>query len=95
MADHEEELTGEQIGRQDEVDNAIYNLVTELVPEEYRAKLPVEGIAWNIEWISALRERIEGVIFDALKLPPSERDAFELAYYPYIVLEETAEAETA
>jgi hypothetical protein len=92
-----EELTNAQIERQDFVDNQIYNLVNELVPEEYRSKLPVEvtdtgfggkGVAWDIEWITALRERIQSIIFDSLNVPESERDAFEMAFYPYLILED-------
>ncbi len=66
------ELTRQQIARQDYVDNSIFQLVNSLVPDEYRRPLYTDGsfdavdytpvIEWDIEWISELREHIENTL---------------------------------
>lgn len=86
----EEELTGEQIDRQGETDNAIYQLVNSLVPAQYRKNLP-EGepqFEWDIEWLANLREEIQDVIFNLLELPDEKREQFEMNFYPWIKNEE-------
>lgn len=88
------ELTDEQIARQDYVDNAIYELVNELVPEKYRHLLPCEvtdsgggerGVPWNQEWIADLRDLIHDIILTSLPIyETSDVDTFEMEFYPFI-----------
>ena len=56
-----EELTEEQIKRQDSVDNAIYQLIQELNPT-------VDEIRWDIEMIGDVRDVIGDWIVERLKI---------------------------
>lgn len=64
------ELTEQQIERQDFVDNAIFDLISELIPSDKK-------IEWDIEAIGAVR--------DAIQLQLVERGfCTEQEFYPYI-----------
>jgi len=65
------ELTTHEIERQDHVDNAIYQLLQELCPSE-------REVAWNIEMISDIRERIRHWLVEQYGLID------EMTFYPYI-----------
>lgn len=66
-----EELTEEQIKRQDSVDNAIYQLIQELNPT-------ADEIRWDIEMIGEVRDVIEDWIVERLKITD------EQGFYPYL-----------
>ena len=74
-----QELTKEQIERQDVVDNAINDLINEL--------LEPQGIAidWNIATISTAREAIVEAVSDHLNYAGEKKEQFEMAFYPYII----------
>ncbi len=89
------ELTKEQLERQDFVDNYIFNMVNDLVPDKYRIDgyiaddpEPVLGnqpLEWDIEWISEIREAVQEIIADKLlSAIRSDSDKFEMEFYPYI-----------
>ena len=64
------ELTNEQIERQDFVDNAIFNMINELIPSD-------KEMEWNIEAIGKIR--------DAIQFQLVERGfCTEQEFYPYI-----------
>ena len=64
------ELTGQQIERQDFVDNAIFNLINELIPSD-------KEMEWDIEFI--------GVVRDAIQTRLVEKGiCSEHEFYPYI-----------
>ncbi len=66
-----EELTEEQIERQDSVDNAIYQLIRELNPT-------ADEIRWDIEMIGEVRDVIEDWIVERLKITD------EQSFYPWV-----------
>ena len=66
-----EELTEEQIKRQDSVDNAIYQLIQELNPT-------ADEIRWDIEMIGEVRDVIGDWIVERLKITD------EQGFYPYL-----------
>lgn len=93
-----DELTQRQIDRQDFVDNAIYNLVRDLIPAEYENDEEAQ-LEWNIEWIAEIRENISQAIaewgvgltkgyslanFPDIDKATSALEDFEMAFYPYI-----------
>lgn len=72
----EKELTDVQGGQQDFVDDEIMNLICRLANKQ-------EGeIEWDMELISIVREAVQEVICDRLKLMT------EMEFYPYIEDEE-------
>jgi len=64
-----EKLTGDQIKRQDFVDNQIYDLVKRLIPSK-------KEIEWDIEMIGDIRDTIQHWLVDRHKI------ADELEFYP-------------
>lgn len=66
-----DELTREQIGRQDFVDNAIFRLIQSLHPS-------TTNIGWNIEMIGDIRDCLRKWIVDRYEL------CNEQSFYPYI-----------
>ena len=64
------ELTRQQIERQDFVDNAVYELINELIPSE-------NEMDWNIEVISEVRDTIQSLLVD-------RGFCTEQEFYPYI-----------
>ena len=64
------ELTGQQIKRQDFVDNAIFNLINELIPSK-------KEMDWNIEAIGAIRDSIQSQLVE-------RGFCTEQEFYPYI-----------
>ena len=82
------ELTKEQVERQDFVDNEIYSLIGSLVPPEY---MPERG-DWaevfppNADAIGKVRDIIQQIIREALDIKPDD-EAFEMAFYPFVVEE--------
>ncbi len=72
MIDEGSELTEAQIAQQDAVDNACFNLITEL------AISPGRTIEWDIALITKVREAVEEVICDDLKLMS------HMDFYPWI-----------
>ena len=66
-----EELTEEQIKRQDSVDNAIYQLIQELNPT-------ADEIRWDIEMIGEVRDVIEDWIVERLKITDEQN------FYPWV-----------
>lgn len=69
----EKELTAKQIGQQDFIDSNIYGLLVGVSEKE---------IEWDMELISIVREAVQEVICDRLKLMT------EMEFYPYIEHEE-------
>lgn len=65
------ELTEEQIERQDNVDNAIYQLIQEL-------NQTADKIRWDIEMIGEVRDVIEDWLVERLKITD------EQSFYPYL-----------
>jgi hypothetical protein len=65
-----QELTTNQIGRQDFVDNAIYELIVSLNPSR-------KEISWDIEMISNVREQIAEWLVKRRKV------CGESEFYPY------------
>ena len=64
------ELTPKQIARQDFVDNAIYDIINELIPSD-------KEMEWNIEAI--------GIIRDVIQSQLVERNfCTEQEFYPFI-----------
>ena len=51
------ELTDKQIERQDFVDNAIFELINELIPSEKKME-------WNIEMIGEIRDSIQSQLVE-------------------------------
>lgn len=76
--DMKNELTLNQIQRQNFVDNEIFNLVKRLIPEKYDIELD-----WNIQWISDLRINIENKIIEILEID-NNIDKFEMEFYPFL-----------
>lgn len=66
-----EELTEEQIKRQDSVDNAIYQLIQELNPSG-------KEIEWDIEMIGDVRDVIEDWMVERLRITD------EQGFYPWV-----------
>ena len=63
-------LTDQQIARQDFVDNAIYDLINELIPSD-------KEMDWDIEAIGEVRDMIQSILV--------ERGlSTEQEFYPYI-----------
>jgi len=69
----EKELTVKQMEQQDFIDNNIYGLLVGVSQKE---------IEWDMELISIVREAVQEVICDRLKLMP------EMEFYPHIEDEE-------
>ena len=65
------ELTEQQIERQDFVDNAVFNLINELVPSE-------KEMEWDIEAIGEIRDAIQSQLV-------TRGFCTDQAFYPYIV----------
>jgi hypothetical protein len=64
-----EKLTGDQIKRQDFVDNQIYDLLKRLIPSK-------SEIEWDIEMIGDIRDTIEYWLVDQYKI------VNEFEFYP-------------
>jgi len=77
-----------QIDQQDAVDNACFNLIREMAGEDPSAddiaKGDQGGIEWDMELISIVREAVQEVVCDRLKIMSP------MVFYPWI--EEEAEA---
>lgn len=67
----ERELTKKEIGRQDFVDNAVFNLLRDIAPANAE-------IEWDIETIAAVREAARMEIVNKKKLMTEQE------FYPYI-----------
>ena len=65
------ELTQSQLTRQDHIDNLIYDLLQDCVP-------PEQYIPWDIEYIGEIRDTVQGIIVDKLKIMS------EMEFYPYV-----------
>ncbi len=63
-------LTAQQIERQDFVDNAIYNLINELIPSN-------KEMEWNIEAIAEIRDAFQAQLVERGICTAQE-------FYPYI-----------
>jgi hypothetical protein len=64
------ELTDQQIARQDYVDNAIYDLINELIPSD-------KELDWDIEIIGKVRDTVQALLVE--RGICTEQD-----FYPYI-----------
>lgn len=64
------ELTKQQIKRQDFVDNAIFDLINELIPSE-------KELEWDIEAIGEIRDAIQSQLVE-------KGFCTEQEFYPYI-----------
>ncbi len=64
------ELTDQQIARQDYVDNAIYDLINELIPSD-------KELDWDIEIIGKVRDTVQALLVE-------RGTCTEQAFYPYI-----------
>jgi len=71
--DTQEDLTDEQIERQDFLQNSVYDLVNHVAD---RAGF-VGGLAWNIEWIGPLSDHIANILEQHTTLT-------EMDVYPYM-----------
>jgi hypothetical protein len=92
--DGEYELTCRATETQDAVDNAIFHLVNTLVPfgtlafpeeAEWQSGEMEPVIQWDMEWIAEIRESVQTIIYDRLKLKEQgvTTDVFEMHFYPY------------
>lgn len=79
------ELTKKQLNRQDFVDNKIWELVNELVPEKFRLSNNADEIEFSADWIGNVRDEISEIICDHLEIIPGtpKADEFEMEFYPY------------
>ena len=82
-----EELTREQLNRQDYVDNMIWELVENLEPN--KIELPdnslLVGIRYDAEVAGEIRDIIENALWEKVgKFHYKNRDEFEMAFYPYL-----------
>lgn len=68
--DRTQELTDEQVERQDDVDNAIFSMLQEVLKD---VKIDPD---WDMEIIGEIRELIEGFYFQ------SDDDIYE--FYPWV-----------
>lgn len=66
-----EELTNEELERQDYVDNEIQKLIINLAPAG-------ASISWDIEMIGAIRDELSAWIVDKLQI------CSEKIFYPYV-----------
>ncbi len=66
------ELTKRQLERQDDVDNACFNLLTDLAGDK------ASKLEWDMEHISAVREAVQEVLVDKLHLMTEQE------FYPYL-----------
>jgi hypothetical protein len=69
------ELTNYELEQQDLIDNACYELITQFCPNG------LKDVEWNIQHISKIREALQEVIVDDMKLMTEQE------FYPYIELE--------
>ncbi len=77
-----DELTRAQMDKQDEVDNACYELICNLSPNTTRDPKTMEStLSWDIYLITKVREAVEEVICDDLKLMS------HMAFYPWIEID--------
>jgi hypothetical protein len=77
------ELTRTELDQQDEVDNAIHNLIEDLATpfmEGTPGFNPDDPVEWDIEDISNIREAVQDVLVKKLKV------CTEMQFYPYRVL---------
>ncbi|MBN1806375.1 MAG: hypothetical protein JW837_14095 [Sedimentisphaerales bacterium] len=65
------ELSGEQIKRQDFVDNAVFNLIQNINPSS-------KELSWDIEMIGEIRDDIRQWLVERLGI------CNEMSFYPYI-----------
>ena len=65
------EMSDEQIGRQDFVDNAVFQLIRDINPT---SKKP----SWNIEMIGEIRDNVRHWLVERLGI------CDEMSFYPYI-----------
>lgn len=72
MTKEYEEFTERETDRQDEVDNAIHQMLCDLAPWGQG-----ELIEWDIEDISNVRDVIQEILVDKLKLMTEQQ------FYPY------------
>ncbi len=90
------ELTGRQMETQDAVDNAIFNLLNELMPHDWRGPTGdgateaerEQHLEWDGDAIGMVRDAVFEALVGYFKIPEAEKDAFEMAFYPYIELED-------
>lgn len=66
-----DDLTREQLQRQDFVDNSIFELMQSLIPSG-------QELEWDIEMIGEIRDCIETWLVERLKIQDSQ------TFYPYI-----------
>jgi hypothetical protein len=69
------ELSLYEIEKQDIVDSACYELITQFTPNG------LKDVEWNIEQIAKIREALQEVIVDDLKLMTEQE------FYPYVELD--------
>lgn len=74
-----EEFTKFELEKMDIVDNACYDLIVDFCPNG------LEDVDWNIEHISKIREALQEVLVDDMKLMT------EMEFYPYRDLEPDVE----
>ena len=65
------EMSDEQISRQDFVDNAVFQLIRDINPTS-------KEILWDIEMVGKVRDNIRYWLVEKLKI------CEEMAFYPYI-----------
>ncbi len=76
------ELTKKQLERQDFVDNAIFDLIKELIPED-----KAENLQWDIEMIAEVREEIENFVVGRKNLISEEE------FYPCVKTIKTSKSD--
>ena len=65
------EMSDEQIGRQDFVDNAVFQLINDINPTSKK-------LSWNIEMIGEIRDNVRQWLVERLGI------CDEMSFYPYI-----------
>lgn len=88
--DNLDELTREQLDQLDCVDNAIYQLVNDLLPANYRQVSGPEPLEWDMAWIGEIADCIEDQMIYALGITDEEeKEKFCMEFRPFIVVQKT------
>jgi len=79
------ELSDEQIAQQDFVDNKIFEMVNELVPEKFRLSENADVLEFSADWIGDVRDKLNEIIAELFEITPGtlKADDFEKEFYPY------------
>lgn len=86
-----EELSKGQLARLDDVHNAVFALVNELVPVKYRRNGDNDEdnqFDWQTEWIDELSDHVQEITAKLLEIPENDREAFDMEFAPFFYSEQ-------